>query len=183
MLFSVMLFLTAFSFCQTHGEDLISYSNSHELEVCLSDWRRACERIYNYIAVSFSCQGFGNGVSSILSDAVCNLHVTSNECFERAVRLPAAMKAAKQAAAEYEDRINILSTVKKKYLEKAEKDVIKRAHSKSYLSRIKKKCQSVAKEGEVIALTEDSDGKGGEDTSKCYTSSMNIIPRKLLLTR
>jgi len=132
----------------------------------LQDWRRACERIYKYITVAFSSDGFGNGLSWILSDSLCNLHLTSSECFERAVRLPAALKAAKKVVAENGDRLKIMLSVREKYLELAEKDVIRRAHSKTYLRRMKKKCQSVAVEGEIVSLTADSDGNGGEDTSE-----------------
>lgn len=132
----------------------------------MQDWRRACERIYKYITVAFSSDGFGNGLSWILSDSLCNLHLTSSECFERAVRLPAALKAAKKVVAENGDRLKIMLSVREKYLELAEKDVIRRAHSKTYLRRMKKKCQSVAVEGEIVSLTADSDGNGGEDTSE-----------------
>lgn len=132
----------------------------------MSDWRRACERIYKYITVAFSCIGFGNGLSWVLSDSLCNLHLTSSECFERAVRLPAAMKAAKKVAADKGDRLQIMNSVREKYLEMAENDVIRRAHSNSYLRRMKKKCQSVAAEGEIVSLTADSEGNGGEDTSE-----------------
>jgi hypothetical protein len=31
---------------------------------------------------------------------------------------------------------------------------------------MKKKCQSAAVEGEIVSLTADSDGNGGEDTSE-----------------
>lgn len=130
------------------------------------DWRRACERIYKHITIAFSSEGFGNGLSWVVSDSRCNLHLTSNECFERAVRLPAAMKAAKSVAAEKGDRLKIMDTVAKKYLEMAEKEVVRRAHSKTYLRRMKKKCQSVETEGEIVALTADSDNNGGEDTSE-----------------
>jgi acetoin utilization deacetylase AcuC-like enzyme len=82
------------------------------------------------------------------------------------VRLPAAMKAAKKVAAEKGDRLKIMHTVAKKYLEMAEKEVVRRAHSNTYLRRMKKKCQSVETEGEIVSLTADSDNNGGEDTSE-----------------
>ena len=133
---------------------------------CLLDWRIACERIYKHMTVTLTFDGLGNGVSWVLSDTLCNLHLTSNECFERAVRIPAAMKAVKQVAADNERRLYIMQSVRYRYLEIAEKEVIRRAHTKTYLRRIKKKCDSVSAEGEIVALTADSDNNGGEDTSE-----------------
>lgn len=118
------------------------------------------------MTISFSDEGSGNGISWVVTDSVCNLHLTSNECFERAVRLPAALKVAKQVAKDKADRLKIMNFVKREYLAMAEKKVIRRAHKKSYVQRLKKRCQSVEQEGKVVPLTEDSDGKGGEDTSK-----------------
>lgn len=113
-----------------------------------------------------------------MTDSVCNLHLTSNECFERAVRLPAALKVAKEVVQTKKDRLKIMNFVRQEYLAMAEKKVMRRAHNKSYLKRLKKKCQSVEKEGTVIALTEDSDGKGGEDTSKYATVLSELSQRK-----
>lgn len=149
---------------KTHGEELISSSSSIKAMSCLLDWRLACERIYKHITLTLTSEGFGNGLSWVLSDTLCNLHVTSNECFERAVRIPAAMKAVKQVAADNESRLKVMQSVRQRYLEIAEKEVIRRAHTKTYLRRIKKKCDSVNKEGEIVALTADSDNHGGEDT-------------------
>lgn len=86
------------------------------------------------------------------------------------------MKAAKMVAAEQGDRLKIMNSVREKYLELAEKEVIKRAHSKTYLRRMKKKCQSVEVEGEIVALTADSEGHGGEDTSEYFTESRSCLP-------
>ena len=117
------------------------------------------------MSVVLSDDGFGNGISYVISDSLCNLHLTSTECFERAVRLPAAMRAAKEVAANNSSRLRIMKAVRHRYLEMAEKEVIKRAHTNSYLRRMKKKCQSVTTEGEIVSLTADSDNNGGEDTS------------------
>ena len=144
---------------------MISASGSLSATSCLNDWRRACERIYKYITIASSSNGVGNGVSHVLTDSCCNLHTTSNECFERAVRLPAALKAAKEAGAGKSDRLKLSLTVNEKYLELAEKKVIRMAHSKTYLRRIKKRCLAVPSTTEVVPLTEDSEGNGGEDTS------------------
>ena len=97
----------------------------------------------------------------MITDSRCNLHLTSSECFERAVRLPAALKGVKQA----KGNIQIINKVGDSYLNLAENDVIVRAHKMSYIQRIKKRCMA-ATEDNVVALTDDSDGNGGEDTSK-----------------
>lgn len=97
----------------------------------------------------------------MITDSRCNLHLTSSECFERPVRLPVAMKAVRQVAG----NIEIIDSVNDKYLELAENDIILRAHKKSYIQRFKKRC-SAAAQNDIVSLTEDSDGNGGEDTSK-----------------
>ena len=105
-------------------------------------------------------------MSRVITDALCNQHLTSQECFERPVRIPAALKAAKEAGAGKSDKIQLTIDVGAEYLQMAEKEVIRRAHSKTYIQRMKKRCLSVSQEKEVVALTEDSEGNGGEDTSK-----------------
>lgn len=114
-------------------------------------------------------------MSQVLTDSCCNLHVTSTECFERAVRLPAALKAAKQAGAGKSDRLKLSSGVGGKYLELAENKVIRMAHSKTYLRRMKKRCLAVTNPTEVVPLTEDSEGNGGEDTSMYSALTANVI--------
>ena len=131
----------------------------------LSEWRRACERLYRYISQALSSAGFGNGVSSVITDSRCNQHRTSSGCFERAVRLPAAIRAAKQAGAGTSDKIHLIAGLEDKYLEVAEERIIGKAHSKTYLKRIKSRCMAIPVDDNVVPLTEDSDGKGGEDTS------------------
>lgn len=132
----------------------------------LIEWRKLCERIYKYITVIFSTKGIGNKVSYILTDSLCNQHLTSNGCFERAVRLPAAVKAAKEVGAGRNETLQLLTSVKPSYLEVAEMKVIKQAHSKTYIQRIKKRCMAIADDTMIASLTEDSEGNGGEDTSK-----------------
>lgn len=123
----------------------------------LKDWRRCCERIYKHINVGLG----SNGKSWVITDSRCNLHLTSSECFERAVRLPAALKGARQA----KGNVEIIHSVEDEYLILAENDIIIRAHTMPYIQRIKKRCMA-APEDQVVALTDDSDGNGGEDTSK-----------------
>lgn len=130
------------------------------------EWRKLCERIYKYITVVFSTKGVGNKVSYVMTDSLCNQHLTSNGCFERAVRLPAAIKAAKEVGAGKTERLHLMTSVKPSYMEMAEAKVIRRAHTKSYLQRIKKRCMAIADDATIASLTEDSEGNGGEDTSK-----------------
>lgn len=105
-------------------------------------------------------------MSYVMTDTLCNQHLTSNGCFERAVRLPAAVKAAKEVGAGKNETIQLLTSVKPSYLELAETKVIRQAHAKSYIRRIKKRCMAIADETTIASLTEDSEGNGGEDTSK-----------------
>lgn len=115
--------------------------------------------------------------SLVLTDSRCNLHLTSSDCFERAVRLPAALKAAREA----KGNICISTSVEDKYLELAEKNVILRAHKKSYIQKIKARCMSATGEN-VVPLTEDSEGNGGEDTSKSCCVLSRFLVRETLLT-
>lgn len=133
---------------------------------CLGEWRKLCERIYRYITIVFSTAGVGNAVSYVMTDSLCNQHLTTNGCFERAVRLPAAIKAAKDVGAGKSERLSLMTAVGLPYLEIAEKQVVQRAHSRSYLQRIKKRCMAIADDKTIAPLTEDSDGNGGEDTSE-----------------
>ena len=127
----------------------------------IKDWRRCCERIYKHINAELG----SNGKSWVITDSRCNLHLTSSECFERAVRLPAALKGIRQARG----NIEIMHTLENSYLNLAENGVITRAHSMSYIQKIKRRCMA-APEDQVVALTDDSDGNGGEDTSKLLLS-------------
>lgn len=137
-------------------------------EKTLKEWRRFCERIYKHIIFGQKCDGpLDAGLSLVITDSRCNLHLTSSECFERPVRLPAALKAVRQVTG----NIQIIGSVDDKYLELAENDIILRAHKKSYVSRIKKRCLTATPDT-IVPLTEDSDGKGGEDTSKHTTFEM-----------
>jgi len=141
---------------KSQGESLIlSCLKKDKYLPFLKDWRRCCERIYKHINAKLEC----NNVSWVITDSRCNLHLTSTECFERAVRLPAALKGARQA----KGNIRIINTVGDKYLDVAENDVIARAHKMSYIQRIKKRCMAATGDN-VVALTDDSDGNGGEDT-------------------
>jgi hypothetical protein len=118
---------------------------------------------------AFSSSGYGNGVSFVLSDYRCNQHVTSCGCFERTVRLPAALKAARDVGAGKDERVQLRTTVEKIYVDTAENKVLMKAHSTSYLRRMKARCAQIQGD-DIVYLTEDSDGNGGEDTSKISRS-------------
>lgn len=116
---------------------------------------------------AFSADGYGNGVSFVLTDYRCNQHVTSCGCFERTVRLPAALKAARDAGAGRQENVQLRTSVEKAYVETAENKVLMKAHSAAYLRRMKARCAQIQGDN-IVYLTEDSDGNGGEDTSKNY---------------
>lgn len=150
-------------FTKANGEDAIVSSGQSSSAGLLSEWRRACERVYKYMTHAFSSSGYGNGVSFVLTDYRCNQHVTSCGCFERTVRLPAALKAARDVGAGRQDNVQLTTTVDKSYLDKVENEVLMKAHSASYLRRMKSRCSQIQGDN-IVYLTEDSDGNGGEDT-------------------
>jgi hypothetical protein len=71
------------------------------------------------------------------------------------------MKAVRQA----KGNIRVVNLVDDKYIQLAEEKIILKAHKKSYIQRFKKRCFA-STQGAIISLTEDSEGNGGEDTSK-----------------
>jgi len=154
-----------FNSSKTNGEDAIGARRHPNFCALVSEWRRACERVYKYVTQAFSGTGYGNGVSYILTDFRCNQHVTSCGCFERSVRLPAALKAARDVGAGTSDSVQLATSVEKSYVDIAENKVLMKAHSASYLRRMKSRCSQIQGD-QVVYLTEDSDGNGGEDTSK-----------------
>lgn len=133
-----------------------------------------CERVYKYITHAFSSSGYGNGVSVVLTDYRCNQHVTSCGCFERSVRLPAALKAARDVGAGSKENCQLVTTVEKSYLDTVENKVLMMAHSAAYLRRMKSRCSQIRGD-DVVFLTEDSDGNGGEDTSKHFCAVFVVV--------
>ena len=79
--------------------------------------------------------------------------------------MPAALKAARNVGAGKSDNVQLSTAVEKSYVEMAENQVLMKAHSASYLRRMKSRCSQIRGD-QVVYLTEDSDGNGGEDTSK-----------------
>jgi Histone deacetylase domain len=147
---------------KTQGDEAIASIRITDMDDVRADWRRACERIYRFITSGLSGEGFGNGFCNIITDPRCNLHRTLGANFERSVRLPAAIAGARRAGAGTEINIPLISVVPDHYMNFVEKDLLKKAHSSSYLKRMKDRC-AVATADDFM-LTEDSDGNGGQDT-------------------
>jgi len=150
-----------------HGEDCIEYSSIPQgvsKVIIITEWRKACERVYKRAVSKLSFAGVGNGVTSVITDSRCNGHVTQLGSFERPVRLPAAIKGAKRAGAGKDPNVLLLTEVEDIYYNMAENVVIPKAHKKSYVKRLKAKIQSIPPDQKGVPLTDDSDGEGGDDT-------------------
>lgn len=150
-----------------HGEDVLA-SNKIPFSVNVRnvalEWRKACERIYKRASIKFSSAGFGNSVTSVITDSRCNQHLTANGSFERAVRIPAAIRGAKMAGIGSSEKLQLLTKVEDKYMELAESKILPKAHKTSYLKRMKAKIAALPPDAKGAPLTDDSDGEGGEDT-------------------
>lgn len=130
----------------------------------VAEWRRAAERLYKYITSQM--KGFNDGVSVVMTDPRCNGHITSTSSFERSVRLPAAIKGVRLAGASCNDRLKVVTAIPKNYVNMVEASLLPRVHSAQYLKRMKTRCAAAKSSVDVVKLTDDSDGGGGEDTSK-----------------
>ena len=130
------------------------------------EWRKACERIYKKATIKMGNAGVGNGVTAIITDSRCNQHLTANGSFERAVRLPAAIRGAKKAGAGTNENMPLITKVDEFYMELAEKKILPKAHKAEYLKRMKDKIAALPPDAKGVPLTDDSEGEGGEDTSK-----------------
>jgi len=131
------------------------------------DWSKALERVYLRLLTKLSSGDGGNGSSVVLSDYRCNGHRTSDGCFERAVRLPAALKGARLAGAGIEANVALHTEVHARYVDMAERLILPMVHTRKYLDRMKSRCALAKSEDESLVLTDDSKGNGGEDTSTC----------------
>jgi len=150
-----------------YGEDLLALNDVPKNINCRNltlEWRKTCERIFKRAIAKFSVSGFGNGVTVVLTDSRCNQHLTATGSFERAVRLPAAIRGAKQAGAGSREGVKLVTQVDEKYMELAEKKILPKAHKASYLKRIKAKIAALPPDAKGAPLTDDSEGEGGEDT-------------------
>jgi hypothetical protein len=165
---------------KTHGEDAVSSvvvgEQTQTGTLAVAEWRRASERIYKYMTAILSDEGIGDGVSTVLTDSRCNGHRTADGCFERAVRLPAALKGAKLAGAGASKAILLVTDIPAHYYDFVEEKLLIKAHSASYLKRMKSRCAAARTDTEGIVLTDDSSGNGGEDTSKPIPCAIPSIP-------
>lgn len=146
------------------GMDVLSAYGEKRKSV-LSEWSVVTERIYRYIVRSFTTKSQGNGVTIVMTDYRCNGHRTTEGCFERAVRIPAALKGAKRAGAGQVDKVR-LYTHTEMDMQRVEQEILPMAHCRGYLHRIKKRCDAAKLTNESVVLTDDSQGNGGQDTSK-----------------
>ena len=130
----------------------------------VTEWRKACERLYKRTIGKLSSAGVGNNITAVLTDSRCNGHITPGGSFERAVRIPAAIKGAKLAGAGKDPNIQLVTQVEDSYLTIAENKIIPQAHKIPYIRRLKNKISSIPPDKIGVPLTDDSDGEGGEDT-------------------
>lgn len=162
-LLSKLVTLTkSWAMLKSQGDEAIASIRVTDMDEVRADWRRACERIYQFITSGLSSDAFGNGFCNVITDSRCNLHRTLGANFERSVRLPAALLGARQAGAGTEIKVPLISVIPDHFLNYVENDLLKKAHSTSYLKRMKGRC--VAATTDDFMLTEDSDGNGGQDT-------------------
>jgi len=148
------------------GEDTISSVLKYKHEPTVQEWRRFAERLFVYMTQTAPGFVFRNKLSLVLTDYHCNGHVTSTGCFERSVRLPAALRAAKLAGATTDSNgpIKLITEIPQKYAVMVEEKLLVKAHAAAYLKRIKGRCASLTNDSEVAKLTDDSSGEGGQDT-------------------
>jgi len=154
-----------------HGEDVL-YNNQQvttllkgfNFKMIVREWHKACERIYKQASIKMTTSGSGNGVTVVITDSRCNEHLTSSGSFERAVRIPAAIRGAKKAGAGSLVDVPLITKVENHYMKLAEQKVIPKAHKSTYLKRMKDKVSSIRPDAKGVPLTDDSEGEGGEDT-------------------
>jgi len=179
-------FLSTCLMVKAYGEDVLHASKSPpsgcNMAHITTEWRKCCEKIYRYAVGKHSSRGLGNGVTVVITDSRCNLHLTGNEGFERSVRLPAAIRGAKKAGAGQNVNMPLITKVDDIYLKLAEEKILPMAHKASYLKRIKSKILSIAPGAIGAPLTDDSDGEGGEDTlgsRGSYTAALSGVAAAL----
>ena len=152
------------------GEDFIKSSaelTSGDLESTIFDWRRGMEDLFGYVRRCYSIPvvGIGIGATNVLTDSRCSAHLTSSGSMERSVRLPAALKGAKNAGAGTKSTFKILSAVEDAWVDLALQKILPMCHEKRYIQRLVQKIKDIGDGNERgVPLTDDSDGKGGEDT-------------------
>eukprot|EP00557_Chaetoceros_sp_GSL56_P010136 CAMPEP_0176480238 /NCGR_PEP_ID=MMETSP0200_2-20121128/2171_1 /TAXON_ID=947934 /ORGANISM="Chaetoceros sp., Strain GSL56" /LENGTH=1283 /DNA_ID=CAMNT_0017876345 /DNA_START=485 /DNA_END=4336 /DNA_ORIENTATION=+ len=148
----------------------------------LKEWRKACERVFKRSIIRLGHVDSGNGVTAVLTDSRCNEHITASGSFERAVRIPAAVKGAKSAGVGSRPSLPLITKIENEYLTLAEEKILPMAHKVSYLKRIKTKVSSLAQDAKGVPLTDGSDGEGGEDTMGSrgsYTAAVTAVATAL----
>jgi len=150
-----------------HGEDML---HAHEIPKesnqrnLVLEWRKSCERIYKRAVVQMRSKSTGSGVTIVVTDSRCNKHLTAIGSFERPVRLPAAIRGAKNAGTGSKESMPLVTKIESKYMELAERNVMPKAHTKQYLKRMRDKIVTLPPDAKGVPLTDDSEGEGGEDT-------------------
>jgi hypothetical protein len=159
---------TAWAVWKRLGEESLTTVLRSKDKAAIVEWRRLAERIYQcFLQVFGDGETVGSGLSVVISDTRCNGHRTSNGCFERPVRLPAALKGAKLAGVGSDKASRLITSVPDNYIDLVESRLLHLAHSAQYLKRMKSRCAAATSDDEVLVLTDNSSGEGGEDTSKC----------------
>ena len=165
-----------------HGEDMFYASKipkeSNQRNLVL-EWRKTCERIYKRAVTKMGNASMGSGVTAVLTDSRCNQHLTAVGSFERPVRLPAAIRAAKKAGAGSKESMPLITEIDRKYMELAEQKALPKGHTKEYLKRMRDRIAALPPDARGAPLTDDSDGDGGEDTSKFISHYFSIFVPQL----
>ena len=151
------------------GEDAIvnvfDRTSLRKLRPYLWGWRKACEQLFSYMRRVFSSKTIGIGVCTILTDKMCSTHLTASGSMERSVRLPAALKGARNAGAGVTGDFQVQHTAEENWVDLAINKVLPMVHEKRYISRLAEKVKNIKDDNERgVPLTDDSDGKGGDDT-------------------
>lgn len=142
------------------GEDSLYVQHKEKSKALLQEWRVAAERMYRRFLKLVGHED----QTLVITDFRCNGHITNGAAFERCVRLPAALKGARLAGLGSAKNMKLIDSVTEECVEFVESALLMRAHDSKYLEKIKNRCNAVQSSDEVILLTEDSDGNGGEDT-------------------
>jgi acetoin utilization deacetylase AcuC-like enzyme len=169
--------LTSTLALKAHGASILksTYPSLSQEKVghFLREWRIGCERIFSHTRAAFSSPSIGVGCCAILTDERCRLHLTGPGSFERAVRLPAAIKGAQNAGAGKTPDFLLLDNVEQKWCELAKETILPMCHGRKYLNRMRQKINEINAlkmladgrvEGRGEPLSEDSDNEGGADT-------------------
>ena len=167
-------FVASWSILKKLGEESLAslpVINASNCTSVIQEWRQAAEKIYHFMIAMFADgKEIGHGLSAVLTDTNCNGHITSSGSLERQVRLPAAVKGAKLAGAGCGDTTTrLITTIPAHYLEYVTEKLLPKAHDVLYLKRMKSRCKAAQTDEEVLVLTDDSEGEGGEDTGTLFS--------------